>query len=59
LVDVGEVPWLEAARVFNLGIGLVLVLPAAAGPAALELLPGSVQIGALIPRAGDDAVLFR
>jgi phosphoribosylformylglycinamidine cyclo-ligase len=59
LVTSGEVPWVEAARVFNLGIGLVLVLPAAAGPAALELLPGSVQIGVLVPRAGDDGVLFR
>ncbi|HXF61314.1 MAG TPA: phosphoribosylformylglycinamidine cyclo-ligase [Caldilineaceae bacterium] len=51
----GQVPLAEAYRVFNLGIGMVLVTPADAGPAALALLPGAVKIGELAPRSADGA----
>jgi phosphoribosylformylglycinamidine cyclo-ligase len=49
----------EAYRVFNLGIGMVAIVPAVHGPAALALLPEAVAMGRLVARdAGAAAVQF-
>lgn len=42
----------EAHRVLNMGIGMVLVLPADAAHATLALLPDAALIGTLVPRTG-------
>jgi phosphoribosylformylglycinamidine cyclo-ligase len=48
----------EAHRVFNMGIGMVIVAPAASAPAILDLLPDAVSIGQLIEQpAGAEVYL--
>lgn len=44
----------EAHRVFNMGIGMVLITPSAAAAAILDLLPDAVVIGRLVARNVDD-----
>jgi phosphoribosylformylglycinamidine cyclo-ligase len=44
----------EAFRVFNLGIGMVLVLAAEHAEALLDLLPQAVVIGRLVERQKGD-----
>ena len=57
LVEWGGVSVEESHRVFNMGIGLVLVMPSAAAEPILDLLPGAVVIGRLVERNdGGDAV---
>lgn len=43
----------EAVRVFNMGIGMVLVIPAAAQNAVAALLPDAIVIGELTERQDD------
>lgn len=45
----------EAFRVLNMGMGMVLIVPAPALQDALALLPGALQIGVLGPRPADSA----
>jgi phosphoribosylformylglycinamidine cyclo-ligase len=48
----------EAHRVFNMGIGMVIVAPAVDAPAILDLLPDAVGIGQLIEQpAGAEVYL--
>jgi phosphoribosylformylglycinamidine cyclo-ligase len=53
----GAVPDAEMWRVFNMGCGFVVVVPAHAAEAACALLgahhPGTARIGAVTPRAGE------
>jgi phosphoribosylformylglycinamidine cyclo-ligase len=59
LVAWGGIALPEAFRVFNMGIGLVLVVPAAAADAVAERIPGAVQVGQLVTRSdGDPAVVL-
>ena len=44
----------EAFRVFNMGIGMVLIVPAAAAARALEQAPDAVAIGSLAPCAAGE-----
>lgn len=53
LVAWGQVATAEAYRVWNMGVGMVVAVPADAWPAAKMLLPEAVQVGALVPRADD------
>jgi phosphoribosylformylglycinamidine cyclo-ligase len=43
----------EAHRVFNMGIGMVVIVPAAASEPILDLLPDAVVIGRLVERKED------
>ena len=47
----------EAYRVFNLGIGMVLVLAADDAAAVLDLLPEAVVIGRLVERGPDEPAI--
>jgi phosphoribosylformylglycinamidine cyclo-ligase len=47
----------EACRVLNLGIGMVLIVPAAAEPAARAVLPEAVPMGTLVERTGAAVLL--
>ena len=46
----------EMYRTFNMGLGMVIAVPAAAAAAAIELLAGSHAraVGSLVPRAGGE-----
>jgi phosphoribosylformylglycinamidine cyclo-ligase len=46
----------EMYRVFNMGIGLVGVVPPQRVEAATEILPEAIVIGKVVPRGDDDAV---
>lgn len=48
----------EMYRVFNMGVGMVAVCPERARPELERLLPDARRIGRIIPRAGDDGVVF-
>lgn len=56
LVQWGELDLIEAHRVFNMGIGMVLVTPAAAAEPILNVLSDAVVIGRLVERQDDQAV---
>jgi phosphoribosylformylglycinamidine cyclo-ligase len=47
----------EAYRTFNMGIGLVAVIPAEHAPLALATVPDAVLIGALVARGGEPVEL--
>jgi phosphoribosylformylglycinamidine cyclo-ligase len=59
LVEWGGVPQHEAYRVWNMGVGMVLVVPAAAAAAAQARLPEAMLIGWLSarPEGGSGGVL--
>ena len=48
-----EMEQAEAFRVFNMGIGMVMVVPAAAADAVLDTLPDAVVVGRLVNRQAD------
>lgn len=56
LVHWGELDLIEAHRVFNMGIGMVLVTPAAAAEPILNILSDAVVIGRLVERQDEQAV---
>ncbi|MCB0108896.1 MAG: phosphoribosylformylglycinamidine cyclo-ligase [Caldilineaceae bacterium] len=59
LTQWADMDWGEALRVFNMGIGMVIVAPAAAQQAISQLLPDAVVIGELAKRtAGEPAVVY-
>ena len=53
MVEWGSLPPSEAYRVFNMGMGMVLVVEAGRAEEVLALLPEAKVIGALIPAAGE------
>ncbi len=53
LVELGSLPPSEAYRVFNMGIGMVLVVDAGQADGVLGLLPEAKVIGELIPAGGE------
>ena len=53
LVAWGDVAWAEAYRVWNMGMGMVLVIPATALADVRTVLPEAVPIGRLVARAPD------
>lgn len=59
LTQWGELELAEALRVFNMGIGMVMIAPAAAQATIQALVPEAVVIGELAPREADTpAVTF-
>lgn len=54
LVAWSGISYAEAYRVWNMGIGMVLVVPADALQTTLTALPEAVAMGHLTPRTGDD-----
>jgi phosphoribosylformylglycinamidine cyclo-ligase len=44
----------EMYRTFNMGLGMLIVVPAAAAPAAVAAVPGARVVGAIVPRAGGE-----
>jgi phosphoribosylformylglycinamidine cyclo-ligase len=52
----GGVSASEMYRVFNMGIGLLAVVPAARVDAALEAMPEAIAIGRVVPRGDGEAV---
>lgn len=55
----GRIDAHEMYRVFNMGLGMLLVLPEAACARALELAPCAVQVGRIVERHDAQAVLLR
>lgn len=55
LVEWADMSEAEAWRVFNLGIGLVLIVSREAEATALAALPEAIRMGQLIAREGDGA----
>ena len=53
LVRWGGIDLTEAHRVFNMGIGMVLIVASAAAEEILDLLPDAVVIGRLVERKGE------
>lgn len=52
----GTIPAGEMFRVFNMGIGLVAIVPADRLKDAREAVPASIVIGQIVPRGDGDAV---
>ncbi len=50
LVEWGDVAWAEAYRVWNMGMGMVMVIPATALAEVRTVLPEAAPIGRLVPR---------
>ncbi|WP_125702831.1 phosphoribosylformylglycinamidine cyclo-ligase [Lacticaseibacillus daqingensis] len=50
LQQAGDLSLAEMRRTFNLGIGMVLAVPAASADGVLAKLPSAVRIGQLVPR---------
>lgn len=59
LVTWGGIAEAEAFRVFNMGIGMVLVVPAAASDAVMATIPGAVRVGRLVARGDGPTVMLR
>ena len=55
LVAWGDIDPIEAHRVFNMGVGMVIVTPGDAAEPILDLLPDAVVIGRLVERKEDGA----
>ncbi len=53
----GDMELAEALRVFNMGIGMVMIAPATAQAAIQQLLPDAVVIGELAARQPDQAAV--
>ena len=53
----GRVPWEEMRRVFNVGIGMIAILPAAEAPAFAGATRGARRLGTIV--AGPRRVRFR
>jgi phosphoribosylformylglycinamidine cyclo-ligase len=53
LVSWGKLDRQQAFRIFNMGIGMVIIAPAAAADTICQLLPEAERIGALIERQPD------
>ncbi|MCB0062989.1 MAG: phosphoribosylformylglycinamidine cyclo-ligase [Caldilineaceae bacterium] len=47
----GEMELIEALRIFNMGIGMVVIVPSSAGPQLSQILEDAVLIGRLTERA--------
>jgi phosphoribosylformylglycinamidine cyclo-ligase len=54
LVERGEIGVVEKYRVFNMGIGYVLIVPHAAADMTIASLPGGMLIGEIIARTTSD-----
>ena len=54
----GGVTDLEMARVFNMGLGMLVVLPAADADRALELMGEGIRVGEIVPRGDGPAVIL-
>ncbi len=57
LLQWGELTLTEALHIFNMGIGMVLVVPAAAATAFAQTLPDAVLIGQLAERKADEPAI--
>lgn len=57
LVAWGELPQAESFRVFNMGIGMILIVPVTAVPALHILLPEAVLLGQLDKRIATQAAV--
>lgn len=58
LLEWGKIELSEALRIFNLGIGMVVIVPAVAATALAEAVPDARQIGQLVARQTDDAPII-
>jgi phosphoribosylformylglycinamidine cyclo-ligase len=58
LAHLGDVAELEQFDTWNMGIGLVVAIPADAVGAALEAVPGAVALGEVVPHTSGRRVLF-
>jgi phosphoribosylformylglycinamidine cyclo-ligase len=54
--SVGAIPAGEMFRVFNMGVGLVAIVPADRLDAALEAAPDAIVMGQIVPRGEGEAV---
>ena len=54
---VGQVSWMEMTRVFNLGLGYVLICSPDDAQRALHLLPEARRVGEVLARDGGPAVM--
>jgi phosphoribosylformylglycinamidine cyclo-ligase len=58
LARLGDVEELEQFDTWNMGIGLVVALPADAVDAALDAVPGAVALGEVVPHSAGRRVVF-
>lgn len=56
LQDAGRIAEAEMRRAFNVGIGMLVVVPEAQAKAALDALPDGWRIGRIVPRGADPVV---
>jgi len=54
--EAGNIPSREMYRVFNMGVGLVAIVPAARLDDALAAVPQAMVIGSVVPRDTEEAV---
>ena len=54
--DAGNIAAREMYRVFNMGIGLVAIVPAERLDEALAAVPNAIVIGSVVPRETEEAV---
>lgn len=57
LVGWGGLPRLESFRVFNMGIGMILIVPTMAAPALYALLPEAILLGHLDQRTAEQSAV--
>jgi phosphoribosylformylglycinamidine cyclo-ligase len=58
LARLGDVEEMEQFDTWNMGIGLVVAIPADAVGAALESVPGAVALGEVVPHSSGRRVIF-
>jgi phosphoribosylformylglycinamidine cyclo-ligase len=52
LVDAGKIQEHDAFHAFNMGLGMLIVLPPTAVAAALDLIPEARRVGAVVAGTG-------
>jgi len=58
LIELGDLDLAEAFRIFNMGIGMIMAVPADGTSHALAALPEASVVGQLVARGKDDAPVF-
>ena len=52
LVEAGDITEVDAYHAFNMGLGMLVIIPADAVPAALAVIPDARAVGSVVPGTG-------